>query len=113
MPDFRMSTATAQWRESAHRPLIAKGLDLFRQRTPGLVFIDSVVGPIRVEGRVEVNQVRAARTQFILHNSQAIVVIKLIAPAHASALRIKQAEANPLLYLQPASAMKSSIQRLL
>ncbi|MCS1417850.1 MAG: hypothetical protein M2R46_05606 [Verrucomicrobia subdivision 3 bacterium] len=85
---------------TVQRPLIAKGLDLFRQRTTGLVFIDSVVGPIRVEGRVEVNQVRAARTQFILHNSQAIVVIKLIDPAHARDLRMKQAKAVPLLYLQ-------------
>ncbi|MCS1411965.1 MAG: hypothetical protein M2R45_05167 [Verrucomicrobia subdivision 3 bacterium] len=41
---------------TVQRPLIAKGLDLFRQRTTGLVFIDSVVGPVRVEGRVELKQ---------------------------------------------------------
>ncbi|MCS1411804.1 MAG: hypothetical protein M2R45_05006 [Verrucomicrobia subdivision 3 bacterium] len=37
----------------------------------------------------------------------------MIDPAHARDLRMKQAEAIPLLYFQPVSAMKSSIRRLL
>ena len=61
-------------------PLVTKCLDLFWQRIARMVFVDGVVVAIGIERRVKIDQVNAFFVHLLLHNRQAVAIVKCIHP---------------------------------